>query len=433
MESDAGFRSFSRAIETDPIGLLLAKWRRDVFTAKLMQLPDVVEVIPSGSLARGTQIGPVHDVDLIVVFDKDRHQDYGITNGTEEAKASAQAALTHLEGALLEQLHPLLGEAGGLGRESEQRTHVVKYNGDWTGPFAEVVPSAPPVDVMPAVREGSHLLIPERETGWIDVDPELLIREVAERQRQWEYFTEVVGMVKAWAKLNHLEMKNLAVEVMVLQHCPKPHLFETLSVGDAVARFFESAAQAKITSLKDPAGRCGEIDSDLNFGKLRKALSHAAEHARKAVEAERAWENPQFAEGKVTHPDVFWREVFGKKYPRARQRFWRAPETESWFEYSAEPLRPSRPESQKAPRRGPTASDGPHRPGGDGRPRTTPSGPRPGPDGAGDGTARPAKPRGPRPSPSPAPAPAPSEPRANYWTRVLGPAPAAATVPLTYG
>ena len=53
---------------------------------------------------------------------------------------------------------------------------------------------------MPAVREGSHLLIPERGTGWIDVDPEKLMRQVEQRQREWKYFTEVVGMVKAWAE-----------------------------------------------------------------------------------------------------------------------------------------------------------------------------------------------------------------------------------------
>ena len=43
-----------------------------MFIGKLERLPDVVEVIESGSLARGTQIGPVHDVDLIVVFDSSR-------------------------------------------------------------------------------------------------------------------------------------------------------------------------------------------------------------------------------------------------------------------------------------------------------------------------------------------------------------------------
>jgi hypothetical protein len=328
MESDDGFRSFSRAIESDPIGVLLAKWRQDVFVRKLKKLPDVVDVIPSGSLTRGTQIGAVHDVDLIVVFDSAQHPDYGITGESGRAAESAQAAITHLENGLLEQLHPWRGAAGGLLKETEQRRHVVKYQGDWAGPFREIIPSAPPVDVMPAVRERSHLLIPERGTGWIDVDPERLIRQVEQRQREWKYFKEVVGMVKAWARLNHLQMKNLAIEVMVLQYCPRPGFFETLSVGEAVARFFEAAAKARISSLKDPAGRCGEIDPRMNFGKLRSALDDAAVLSRLAMDAEHLWKNRQHTVEEVIHPDVIWRELFGRKYPRTKERFWRAPDTE---------------------------------------------------------------------------------------------------------
>src|SRR5512135_2126482 len=100
MDSDDAFRRFGRDIESDPLGVLVAKWRRDAFIHALQQLPDVVEVIPTGSLARGTQIGPVHDVDLIVVFDGDKHPDYG--SGSE----SAHAAMAHLQSAILQQMHP---------------------------------------------------------------------------------------------------------------------------------------------------------------------------------------------------------------------------------------------------------------------------------------------------------------------------------------
>ena len=31
MESDDGFRSFGEEIASDPVGVLLAKWRRDAF------------------------------------------------------------------------------------------------------------------------------------------------------------------------------------------------------------------------------------------------------------------------------------------------------------------------------------------------------------------------------------------------------------------
>jgi hypothetical protein len=312
MESDDASRDIGRTIESDPIGVLLAKWRRDAFIEKLKQLPDVAEVIPSGSLARGTQIGPVHDVDLIVVFGPSAHPDYG------RGRESAQAALEHLQKELLEQLHPWAGAESSLLPETELRRHVVKYDDGWTGPYADVISSAPPVEVMPAVREGSHLLIPERGTGWVDVDPEKFMRQVEQRQREWKYFIEVIGMVKAWAKHNYLNMKSLAIEVMVLKYCSRPGLFETLSYGEAVAQFFEAAARAHITSLKDPAGRCGEIDPSMNYMKLRVALDHAAGLARQAMDAEYALENRFWISEDVPHPNVFWQELAGRTYWQAR-------------------------------------------------------------------------------------------------------------------
>jgi hypothetical protein len=134
MESDDGFRSYSHAIESDPIGVLLAKWRRDAFIEKLKKLPDVVDVIPSGSLARGTQIGPVRDVDLIVVFDSTKHPDYG------SGQQSAQGALEHLQRGLLEQLHPVSGGEEGLLKDTTLGKHVVKCYSDVPRPFADVIP-----------------------------------------------------------------------------------------------------------------------------------------------------------------------------------------------------------------------------------------------------------------------------------------------------
>src|SRR5690348_247663 len=122
MESDDDFDAFGKKIKSDPLGVLLAKWQRDAFTRKLERIPGVIEVIPSGSLARDTHIGPVHDVDLIAVFDESALPGYG--PGAE----SARAAMTYLENKLLEQLHPLSG-TGALIKGTEQRTHVVCYGG----------------------------------------------------------------------------------------------------------------------------------------------------------------------------------------------------------------------------------------------------------------------------------------------------------------
>jgi hypothetical protein len=472
MAPDDGFRSFSHAIESDPLGVLLAKWQRDKFIGILKQVPDVVEVIPSGSLTRGTQIGRIHDVDLIVVFDKDAHPDFG-RGGPE----SAQAAMVYLQGKLLEKLHPLSddllqeGATEGLVRdtkirETEQRTHVVTCRGGWIGEFTGIIPSAPPVDVMPAVRKGSHLLVPERGTGWIDVDPEKLMRMVAQRQREWKYFTEVVGMVKAWAEKEKLGMKNLAVEVMVLKYCPRPGLFETLSRSEAIARFFEAASKAHIESLEDPAGRCGEIAKGMDYEKLREHLDRAAELARQAIEVAHLYEEFSWRRLPVPHPDVFWHELFGKKYPRGRKGFLRPTATEPWpGKYRTGPATPGW-TGPKPPGGGPKPPGGGPKPPGGG---PDPGGPHPrdpddhgpGPSG-GPGAWReppvrdPDDPfrgrrwyegrRGPRVTPDtgrPAGSPpsdagspgrsARTRPASSLWTGVFGSAPAAVSVPLTFG
>ena len=429
MESDDGFRSFSKAIKSDPLDVRLAKWRRDAFIGKLNRLPDVVEVIESGSLARGTQIGPVHDVDLIVVFDSSCYPDYGIKDKSESARESAQTAMTYLETELGHQLHPWLGAREGMLKETEQRTHVVTCYADWAVVLADIIPMAPPVDVMPAVREGSHLLVPERGTGWIDVDPEWLIRQVAQRQREWKYFTEVVGMVKAWAEHEKLGMKNLAVEIMVLRYCPRPGFFETLSCGEAVARFFDAAYKAHIRSLKDPAGRSGEIDPKTGYSKLRTALENAAGLAQKAMDAEHAWKNRRHAVKDVTHPDEIWRELFGSDFPRPRKRFWRAPATEVWAELHTVEFAattnlgenpvwsgggPKGPDHRGPNGPGDLGPNGPSGPGGSG------PGGGPGPSGPGSGSRR-------------RPRPAAAGSATSYWTGVFASAGSAVSVPLTFG
>ena len=440
MESDDGFEAFGRAIKSDPIGVLLAKFRRDTFVDKLKKLPDVVAVIPSGSFTRGTQIGPVHDIDLIVVFDKSKRPDYG------SGQQSAQGALEHLQKGLVEQLHPLTEEEGLL-KDTKLGTHTVKCYTDVPRPFADLIPSAPPVDVMPAVREGFHLRVPERGTGWIRTDPEKFMREVAQRQHEWKYFTQTVGMLKAWAAHNNLHISNLAIEAMALKYFPRPRLFETLSRGDAIARFFE-AAKADIGNPLSSKEWLRKIDP--SFIELHGALSSAAKLSREAMKAERALEHGLRPGEKVSHPDNFWRELFGSKYPSSPQRrFLRVPAIEWWFGKSKVESSTTADFSDLGPTRrhsGPKRPGnlGPHGPGGHGPvPNFGPEGPDRGPEGP---DRRPTGP-GPRPyTPSDAPwgprvrrqaghtAPAPAEAGTSFWTGIFTASGSGAmSVPLTFG
>jgi predicted nucleotidyltransferase len=372
MTSDP-FDKFAHDIESDPLRVLQARSRRSTVIRALKSRPDVVEVIPSGSLARGTHLGPIHDVDVIVVFDQSAHPDW-------RGSGSAQAALEYTQAAIRETLQAGLGRPLGLVHGAELRNHVVKCDlSPSLGPLDAIIPDPPPVDVMPAIREGSHLRVPEcLSDRWIDVDPERLMRMVAARERAWSNFDEVVRMIKDWADHHELKMKSLPIEVMVLEYLPKPGLFGTMSCSDAVARFFDAASRAHITRLVDPAGRSGEIDPHMNYAKLRKALDESADLARQAVDAERAWQNRHLAQEGVTHPSVFWQKIFGKdRFKRPRVWYWYprspagqpSPASRRWFDERAEPADESG-WSWRPWRNGPSE---PHSPG-----RTAePSGPRP--------------------------------------------------------
>ena len=341
IEAPDPFDKFAQDVENDPLMVLLARWRRSAFISALKDRPAVAEVIPSGSLAHGTRLGPVHDVDLVVVFDESMYPDWG-------GGGSAQAALEHLRAAIRETLQAEPERPFGLVHDTELRNHVVRCDLDPSlGPLDAVIRDTSPVDVMPAIRQGSHLRVPERHSDrWIDVDPERLMMMVAARQRAWSNFDEVVRMIKDWADYQGLEMTSLAVEVLVLTYLPRLSLFETMSCSDAVAGFFEAASRARITRLADPAGHCGEIDPHMDYAALRKALDNSAELARRAVDAERAWESRHVTHDGVTHPSVFWLEIFGRgRFKRPRVWYWHpqfpaqqpSPKARHWFDEHAEP------------------------------------------------------------------------------------------------
>jgi predicted nucleotidyltransferase len=339
------FRRFAGQLETDPLMVLLARMRREAAIDALKSQPGVDEVIPSGSLARGTHLGRIHDVDLIVVFDQDAHPEW-------RGPGSADVALEHVQGMVADSLQ---GGLFSMVHDTEKRNHVVKANLDpsW-GPFLDaLVPIAPPIDIMPAIRVGSHLRVPERlnrdlsDEPWVEVDPEKLMRMVAARRREWSNFDKVVRLVKVWADDRKLGLSRLAVEVMVLKYLPRPSLFETLSCSDAIAEFFREAADHIVDDkIIDPAGRCGEIVPGLNYDSLQEALAESAKLAEVAVAAERAWEGRHYSVEGVTHPSVFWQEIFGKENIR-RPRVWYYsprfpemrpdPESRHWFDEHAEP------------------------------------------------------------------------------------------------
>lgn len=305
MKINYAFRKFDEDNDPDWFQVAVARSRIDQFASTLKSIDSGIKVIGSGSWARGTSLGPLHDVDLILVLPSKRHSEM------ETGSGSAAAALGYVADHILEYSGRMLGFRHV--HRAEPRNHVVKCYVDtqlttddpgWRG-FA--------VEVMPAFRDGSALRVPEKhEDRWRTVDPEYLLAATERRQREWPEYKAMVRLLKAWAR-DHPELKisSLAMEALALKHLPHPPVFGTLSRVEALTRFFTAAADAVMSGVHDPAGLCGEIAPDLRRWKTREVFREMADLAATAA----AWEKSKLPHGEdiAVH---FLRKIFGKKFPK---------------------------------------------------------------------------------------------------------------------
>jgi hypothetical protein len=292
MQVSTAFSYFQTTVNAEPAAVTEGRRRRDLFREGLDPLDDVVRVIPSGSLARGTQLDPIHDVDLIVEFAAAEHPNWG------QPGESADAALTYVAGRVMRQLGATSGTVGREVRLTSKRNHVVKCFLDDPqdeNPFA--------VEVAAALRQDDgSLLLPERHNSrWICANPEYLLAEVAGRQAAWSDFVPLVRELKWWKKAFGLDMKNLVMEVLALRCLPDGDR------PDALARFFTAAASDVMSGVHDPAGYCGEIQPSLDRAKVRESLLAAADLANQALHAAAADD--------LDHSVCLWRQVFGPEFP----------------------------------------------------------------------------------------------------------------------
>lgn len=289
MSIESGFDNLQTTVNVLADALADARARRDLFRTELAKESDVLEVRPSGSLARGTHKDPVNDVDVVVVFDSDEHPDWN------EPGPSAEAALEHVRHAVKARLG-----ANGTGhvRHTLLRNHSVKCFLDDPDD-----PDAFTVDVSPAlVRAEGGIWIPEQvNERWIASDPQYLCDVVAKRHADWNEFARLVRVLKRWNTDHGKHMKSLTVEVLALDHLP------VASRQRALASFFAAAQEAVWYPIEDPARLCGAIQPDLDPAAASEALRTAADLAARAIEAE--------ANGEPRQAQCLWNKVFGDIYP----------------------------------------------------------------------------------------------------------------------
>lgn len=291
MSVEDGFTALQRSVDVPKDVLKAARKRRDVFRSVLPTAADVVKVRPSGSLARGTHKDPLHDVDLIVIYDATAHPTWGKPGESAEDALRRTAELANT----------LLGEEAGQSevvRLTRLQNHAVKCFLD-----DPKDPDGFTVDLTPAlVRRGGGFWIPQRDDNiWVPTNPGVLEDLVKDRHDRWPQFAKLVRVLKRWNVDRGDHMKSLVVEVLALDHLPDADR------PVALARFFTAAAQAIWSPIEDPAGLCGEIQPDLDRAAAAAALNDAAERAWQAVnDAGRAQEAAAMCG---------WRSAFGPIYP----------------------------------------------------------------------------------------------------------------------
>lgn len=287
------FDEFQGNVDADAAHVREARDRQRKFIDAIASADAVVEIIKSGSLARSTQLDPIHDVDLIAVFDSETYPTWG------QPGDSAEDALTVVHDLIRETLANPGGSHEELVRLAAPKNRAVKCfvdDPDADHPFT--------VDVMPALRndDGTLLIPSKRNRRWDTANPEYLIDEVQSRQNQWRQFRPMVRVLKHWRRSCGTEVKSLVMETLALDYLP----LET-NRPNALRQFFVASAYNVLEGVQDPAGLCGPIQPDLDLQALHDALSAAGDEATLAIEA--AGRNDENA------AQQHWRNIFGENFP----------------------------------------------------------------------------------------------------------------------
>lgn len=290
MDLERAFDGLQLKVDADPALVREARERRQKFADAFLDEDDVDEVVFIGSIARSTQIEPIRDVDVLIVYSREAHVGWG------QPGSSAEEALNYARDRVVD----FFGHQGSVEpdyvRLARADNHAVKCFLD--DPEDE---DAFTVDVVPGLRTaGGTLEITEKDSSeWITTDPEHLNNCIAGR-RPWEHFVPLVRAIKRWNADHPTTMIPLLVEVMAIDRLPeevRPR---------ALAAYFAAAAASVSPTITDPAG-ISPIQPDLDLAAAREALNEAADLSWRAVTAAERGETDLAA--------CYWRKLFGEIFP----------------------------------------------------------------------------------------------------------------------
>ncbi|HVC35824.1 MAG TPA: nucleotidyltransferase [Candidatus Dormibacteraeota bacterium] len=233
-----------------------------------------------GSVAQGTLIRPLDDIDLMAVFDDSRE------NYINRYQNNSQAFIQRVRAAF-----------------NNCRIETVGVRGQAVRLFYQ---SGASVDIAPVYKwSAGGYILPSGNNSWIRTDPEIQSQWFTTQNQRLDYhLLPMIRLLKRWNNEHGKQLKSYHLSIMVA------YVFSSLNNNraDAIAKFF--AWSQNNLDVHDPTGYSGNLSSYLTALtrlNLTARLANAATRANSALAAE--------LRGDIREAIRLWRIEFGTEFP----------------------------------------------------------------------------------------------------------------------
>lgn len=230
MAIEEHFRRFASNLELTAAETQKAADTHNRIREALEAQPCVLSSELSGSYDRKTKIRPLHDIDVLVVFDPEVAYD---AKGEMIKPRQLIARIARLIPSLRRKLPRLAGP--------KLQSRSVNIVLDGIG-----------LDLVPAfgLRAGGYLISDSTTQNWIPTDPLKYAEHLSALNQSHRFDQQLVPfikMIKSWARVNAPLLKSYLLELLVLNSLPSIE-----SYSDACANFFLRASTQILGSICDP-------------------------------------------------------------------------------------------------------------------------------------------------------------------------------------
>lgn len=284
------FKTLIERIEPSTTMQQLFDSHRSSVASHLKTVFSANKVLLIGSHARGTAVGNISDIDLLLVLSRDE-----VTRGG--VRVSSDTVLNNVRKRLQERYgHTDIGKDG--------QAVVVNFSD-----------GKHPVDVVPGVYFGpghnNYPLyeIPDGGGGWLKTSPGVHNRYIADADQRSGYkLQRVARLLKFWRACRNAPLNSFHIELALAESgvCTAPRSYAEC-LADALAGLLQRDGRA----LRDPMGVSGLVratSTDAKRQQLVASLRESVVHAREAVKND----------GYGSLPEAYrhWDIVFNGNFPK---------------------------------------------------------------------------------------------------------------------